>query len=696
MQRKSTISRAATGVFFFTVLSVYSGQSRAEPGADLSVPVGSPTTQPTNLMDPFASEPMRPTQDVKASDVNFDAKFGTVEMHVSDASLVDVLRMLSLQSQKNIVASNKVSGVITANLYGVTVREALDAILRSNGYVWKEEGNFIYVFTQAEVNAQQKANRVARTEIFRLSYAPVDQVANMIKPALSTEAQVAMTTPAKAGLASGTGDTGGNTNALTDTIVVTDYDENLEMVRRIIKEVDRRPQQILVEATILTARLTENNKLGIDFTVLGGVDFNGINAGSSLSSNGLTGAISGQSNGLSPQSIVAGNTGQLNDRGYVAGSFGGSGMKLGIVKNNIAMFLEALETTADTVLLANPKVLVLNKQKGEVRVGSELGYRSQTLTADSTTAGSVEFLETGTSLIFRPFIAEDGYIRMEVLPEESTGTLVDDAGGKLPQKQTSKVVTNILVKDGKTIVIGGLFRETNSTSRGQVPGLGNAPIIGPLFRKQSDDTVREELIILLTPHIVKDHDTYSELSERDLARFKQIRSGVRRGMMFFGRERLAESSYDAAVTEMSKPNPNRARAIWFLNQATNLNPRFIEAVEMKQELTGIELRSVDNGIAKDFIRDLIKMDVEAKESAFTFEGKSLLDGSTAKVAIDGLPAQPKQPAPAPREPEIAALAPPTIRRLMVNPLAALDLDWARNPEFEAPNPSETIVKLPND
>ncbi|HQY89323.1 MAG TPA: type II and III secretion system protein, partial [Tepidisphaeraceae bacterium] len=427
----------------------------------------------------------------------------------------------------------------------------------------------------------------------------------------------------------------------------------------------------------------------------------GINATSSSSANGLTSALTGQSNGLSPQQIVAGNAGSANDRGFIATSFGGSGLKLGVVKNNIAMFLEALETTADTVLLANPKVLVLNKQRGEVRVGSELGYRSQTLTADSTTAGSVEFLETGTSLMFRPFIAEDGFIRMEVLPEESTGTLVDDSGGKLPQKQTSKVITNILVKDGKTIVIGGLFRETNATSRGQVPGLGSAPLIGGLFRKQSDDTVREELIILLTPHIVKDHDMYSDLSKEDLARFNQVRVGVRRGMMFFGRERLAESSYDAAITEMNKPKPNRSRAIWFLNQATNLNPKFIEAIEMKQELTGKELRAVDNGIARDFVRDLVMRDVDAKNAPVAFEGQSMLDGATAKVTPNGLSTTPAKPEPTPVAPvpEVVAAVPVQTRRQIINPYAWIDLDFARSylaDSVDQPATNQNYVSLPND
>ncbi len=577
----------------------------------------------SGAVDPFAPAAEAPAPSPQPGAVHVDPRFGTVEIHVSDANILDVLRMLSLQSQTNIIASREVRGQITANLYGVTIREALDAILKSNGYVWREEGNFLYVFTQAEDAQNQQARRQRRTEIFRLSYAPVDQAQNMIKPALSKEGEVAVTSPARTGVSSGSGDTGGNNSAIADTLVITDYDENIEQVQRILAEIDRRPQQILVEATIMTARLTEENRFGIDFTILGGVDFSTV--------NGPGSAAPGLNTALGPNAASSANASAINERGYVGTSFGGSGLKLGVVKNNIAMFLEALETTADTALLANPKVLVLNKQKGEVRVGSELGYRSQTLSGDNTTQGTVEFLETGTSLTFRPFIGADGYIRMEVLPEESTGTLVEDAGGKLPQKQTSKVVTNILVRDGHTVVIGGLFRESSSTSRGQVPGLGSAPLIGPLFRKQTDNTIREELIVLLTPHIIKDHETYARLSAEELGRMNQLRTGVRRGMLPFGRERLAEAAYDAAVTELAKPSPDNGRAMWFLNQATNLNPKFIEAIELKQKLTGKSHDVIDNAVTRDFIRRLTIADVEKQASAAF--GSSTPPNATAPVVV---------------------------------------------------------------
>src|SRR5690606_17571449 len=110
---------------------------------------------------------------------------GTVEIHVNDAKLVEVLRMLSLQSQRNIVASKEVRGTVTANLYDVTVREALDAILHANGYAYREKGSFIYVYTAQELADIEKSERQRKTEVFRLHYTPAANAMTMIKPVLT-------------------------------------------------------------------------------------------------------------------------------------------------------------------------------------------------------------------------------------------------------------------------------------------------------------------------------------------------------------------------------------------------------------------------------------------------------------------------------------------------------------------------------
>ncbi len=557
--------------------------ANAFPSADSLLPV-EPTAEPAP--EPvYPAAPANRAASVTADDVRYSGPLGTVEIHVNDADVVEVLRMLSMQSQTNIIASRQVHGKVTASLYDVTVREALDAILASNGYAYREKGNFTYVYTAAELAQIQAAERKPETRVFRLFYTNAVNATNMIKPVLSPAGQVAVSEPAVGGLPTGAADTGGNSSTDQDMIVVTDYAENLDKIAAVLKEIDRRPQQILVEATILRASISDDNALGIDFNLVGGVDFTNIKA------------AGGQITGTGDGTVVAGDTPRSIGTGNSFSSSVPGGLKAGIIGGDASVFVSALEGVTDTVILANPKVLALNKQRGEVFVGRDDGYKTTTV-SETTSVQSVEFLKTGTRLLFRPFIADDGYIRMEVHPEDSDGGIT---AAELPFKVTTEVTSNIMVKDGHTIVIGGLFRDVSSTTKSQVPFFGNIPLAGALFRNQRDRTQREEVIILLTPHIVKDEIAYSDLSAEQLKAAEELRVGVRKGMMPWGRDRLAEGAYERAMTELAKPTPDRGRALFYLDAATNLNPKFLEAIQLKQDLTGRVVTSADNSSIRTFV-----------------------------------------------------------------------------------------------
>jgi len=573
----------------------------AAGGAPTSQPSEGPATQPSGQM-------IAPAMQTNAD--------GTFSLNITNgADLVETLRVIGFQAQKSILPSKDVHSVLPAlDLYNVTVHEALEAILKVNGFVYKEQGNFIYVYSTKEAAEMEKANRVVNTEVFRLYYTPAANAMNMLKGMLSEAGQMSVTTPAATGLASGTSDVGGNTHATDDVIVVTDYTDNLDRMRKVLKEIDRRPQQILIEATILRAALSENNALGVDFNILSGVDF-----ASLTSSNGqITGANLGTGTiaaGTNKSSVGTGNN-------FTQGINGG--LKVGFLNDNISIFVAALEGITDTTILANPKVLALNKQKGEVIVGRKDGYLTTTLT-DTTATQTVEFLDTGTRLVFRPFIGDDGYVRMEIHPEDSSGGLNN---ANLPFKITTEVTSNIMVKDGRTVVIGGLFRESSSTARSQIPGLGNIPLAGVLFRNQSDQTTREEIIILLTPHIVKDDAAFSDASEDLLKWGDQMRVGVRKGMMWWGRERLAETCYECAVSEMNKSHPDRNKALWHLDCATNLNPKFTEAIQMKQDITGKALTTSDNSAIRGFVRRQIMAERNAARADASEAMNSAMEPAT--------------------------------------------------------------------
>ncbi|MDQ3440070.1 MAG: secretin and TonB N-terminal domain-containing protein [Planctomycetota bacterium] len=642
--------------------------------------------------DPFAaptSQPAAPAagqgQSVSNSEVNV-SDAGTVEIHVNDANLVEVLRMLSLQTQKNILPSKEVRGSVTANLYDVTVREALDAILHANGYAYREKGNFIYVYTTKELSDIEKAELRMQTRVFRVYYTPALNAQNMIKPVMSSAGQCVVTTPALSGIETGSTGLGGNDHASDDILVVTDYPDNLDRVKSILDEVDKRPQQILLEAVICRAVLTEDNAFGIDFSVLGGVDFNGVNSAGSSPGDAIGGGT-----------ISNPDAGALNDNGFGGGDTGftgnvpNGGLRLGFVSNNIGVFLKALEQTTDTTILANPKVLTLNKQKGEIFVGNEDGYRT-TITTETTTSETVETLKTGTRLIFRPYIAADGYIRMEIHPEDSAGAVNSDG---LPNKTTTELNSNIMVKDGHTIVLGGLFRETTTSNRSQIPVLGNIPIFGAAFRSTNERTVREEVIILLTPHIVKDDSVMSELAEKELARAEQLRVGARRGLMWFGRERLAESAFESAKREMAKDRPNRKSALWHLNCATNLNPKFIEAIEMKQELTGLEVTTSDSSSIRSYVRRMVLEDVATVSSTKPSTRPSDLTVSHAPATqpVAATPTtQPIAAAPATQP----AFAEAVAEEAMKGYAEEVESDFAAAPTTQPAESGTTVTELPTD
>ncbi len=516
---------------------------------------------------------------------------GQVNLHVSDVELSTVLTLLSVQSQRNIIASPNVSGKVTAHLYDVSFDEALKAVLIPNGADYQQSGSFIYVYTKDELSkfATDDAAKPI-TKIFRLNYITSSDAVTYVTPLLSSTGHIVASSSAATGVESSPGDGGGNTYSAQDFVIVTDTPASVESAENIIKNIDVRPQQVVVEATILRAQLNDDNALGIDFSLVGGVDLDVLGA-TSLSVPDVTLST------LPPDRFerfnAAGRTGFSAD-------VPNGGLSIGILKDKVSIFLRALEQVTDSTVLANPKVLALNKQRGQVIVGRRDGFLTTTVT-DSTAVQSVEFLETGTQLIFRPFIADDGYIRVELHPEDSVGFV--NAQG-LPSEQTTEVTTNIVIRDGETILIGGLFREVTTNTRNQVPFMGNIPGLGPLFRSTNDITAREEVIILLTLHVVKNHAAYAESSMNVKEDIDRLRVGMRRGLMWHGRDKLAQSHYHKATDFYAAGD--LAQAQWHLDLALHNSSRMIPAIKLKERILKQRDWDTDATSIRTFVYHLIE------------------------------------------------------------------------------------------
>ncbi len=547
---------------------------------------------------------------------------GTFELLVSELPLSTVLRMLSVESHRNIIASPNVTGKVTANLYDVTFEEALDAVLVANGAGYRSVGNFIYIYTNEELSAMALAAQPLITRVFPLNYITAADAESYIKPLLGDDGTVATSPPAELGLSSDAEKAGGNTSAAQDFIVVRARRNEIEEVERILFQIDVCPRQVLIEATILRAQLTDDNALGIDFSLMGGVDLATLGA----ASNGLTDVALG----LLPQERFE-RFNAIATTGFTSDVPGG-GMSIGIIKDKVAVFLRALEAITDTVVLANPKILALNKQKAQIIVGRRDGYLTTTVT-ETQAIQTVDFLETGTQLVLRPFIGDDGRIRVELHPEDSVGFV--SAQG-LPSEQTTEVTTNVIVRDGETILIGGLFREVTTDARKQVPGLGNLPIIGPLFRSRSDATTREEVIILLTIKIVKDADAYAAASREQYEAVERMRVGVRQGLMWHGRERISQTQYRKAVEAFTAGEKDKA--LYHVNMALHANGRMVPAIELKEIIVGERAWDEDGTGGRGFLHHLISQE---RGYSRPFPGRPPRGLDTPREPEDSAPAERK-------------------------------------------------------
>ncbi|MEM9420231.1 MAG: secretin N-terminal domain-containing protein, partial [Planctomycetota bacterium] len=384
-------------------------------------------------------------ESLEGQDVAVDS-LGQIDITVKDLEIAKVLQLLSIQSQRNIVASRNVSGKVSADLYGVSFNEALEAILTPNGYGYEEKGNFIYVYTAAELEERQNAMRKTITKVVRLNYISSTDAAAFITPLLSGNGSITATGEPDAGFLPSQTDGGENSFAHADTLLIRDYEENVEEIETVLKELDVRPKQVLVEATILQATLTEQNAFGVDFSVVANFD-------ALADFTNPLGVVDQMINGTN---TGGGGTGVSSTVGNTA--TGNSGIKVGVTGSDASVFLRALDSVTDTTVLAKPNILVLNRQKADLLVGERLGYLSTTVT-DTSETQTIEFLDVGTQLSVRPFVSEEGNIRLELRPSVSDGTTRLEGGFIIPDETTQELVTNIIVESGQTVVLGGLFVE---------------------------------------------------------------------------------------------------------------------------------------------------------------------------------------------------------------------------------------------
>lgn len=473
----------------------------------------------------------------------------TITVNFQDEDLGEILEMFSTNYQLNLVYGSDVVGTVTMNFFNAPVEEALAQLLRANNLTYEVDGSFIVVQPATSSGGMSSGSKFPPTVIY-LNHIQAEDVEPILAPMLAATEKVVKSAKVQAGIENLT-DLGGKSEASRDFVVVYASENTLTKIQELVERLDQPPAQILVEATIISVTLNDDYQLGFDFTALGGIDFQAMGGSTDVTSGVTRGNVN-----------VAGNDWLygVEQQGFTNPDQ--KGLHFGILRNQVGVFVSALEEVTNATVLSNPQILTVNRHAAELLVGRKLPYITTNVTQTSSTQ-TVAFLEVGTSLTFRPYVTDDGYIRLEVHPKKSDG-FINSLG--LPEESTTEVSTNILVREGNTVVIGGLIESILTTSESQVPFLGDLPWIGRLFRSTSEQESKSEVIVLLTPHIVSDN----ELSRRAEAKEAQMRTAVANlaaSHTGYLRPSYARRMYKEATAALAEGNPEKAlaKAEWGLS-----------------------------------------------------------------------------------------------------------------------------------
>lgn len=537
------------------------------------------------------------------------SEFMTVDIVAQNSYVTDILQKLAIQARKNIVPSAGTERLVTANIYGVSFDEALDGILRPNGLGFAEEGDFIFVYTQQELVAVREEEGLGtRPRLIELDYLRAQDAQTYATPMLSEQGRIEVTRdiPAPAGAGGGAGEVNDisiytpaeNEFDTRNGIIVHDTQERIERIEAFLKDLDVRPKQVLLEATVIQTSLTEATAFGVDFALMGDesfVDF--FQAPTGGQGIGLLPDADNPNVSVAPRTKTAF---AVSDVGNVG--LGSAGIRAGYV-GNVGAFLRALDQVTDVTLLSNPKVMTLNRQRAKVFVGDRISYVETVSVPNGPTSQNRQTIDVGVILDIRPFVLGDGRVRLELAPKISK-VLPSNINPEFPDESIQSVNTDILIPEGYTAVIGGLFREDTSRSRNQVPVLGDLPLIGPLFQGRDDELDQVEVIFLIKPTVIDD-ETLGAMGEQVLEYRDNVRVGTRMGLLPWSRERQSARLNLEAERLLVEGEAEEAR--WCLRRSLSLYPvqpgvvRAIEKLE-DQDLWLRDLSLVNALVDEEYAR----------------------------------------------------------------------------------------------
>ena len=399
-----------------------------------------------------------------------------ISLDFQDADIHNILRIIADVSGMNVITSDAIKGKVTMKLIDVPWDLALETILKNNKLGMVKTGNIIRVTTAEELNREKAALIVSqdvsdKSETLYIRYFQVNyETAIKLKDNLKS-------------LASPRGTI--DVNERTNTLIVQDSRDRLADMQNLIEKLDKRPMQVLIEARIVEVNHSFTRELGIKW----GGNYNMTTGNAFPATIGLSG-VSGGAASSAAGSIVSTGTSAVT---------GTLGLKLGSVDSTalLDMQLMSLQNEGKGRILSMPKISTMNNIEATIESGRDIPY--QTTSASGT---KTEFKTATLKLKVTPHITPDNFVRLEIEANKDEADFANQLPGAPPPILTKRAKTEVLIKDGDTTVIGGLFKETNSENEAGVPFFSKIPVIGWFFKNNAKANTGEELLIFITPKVL--------------------------------------------------------------------------------------------------------------------------------------------------------------------------------------------------
>ena len=422
-------------------------------------------------------------------------------LNFQDIDVRSVLQLLADTSGQNIVVSDSVTGNLTLRLQNVPWDQALDIVLRTKGLDKRRQDNVIIIGPTEELASREKAELAARREVQELSpvhseflqvnYAKVSDLAKLIKSANAKESMLS---------------TRGSLSIddRTNTLLVQDTAERLADIRRLVQTLDVPIRQVLIEARIVVVSDTFERdlgaKLGISTAGSAGANLFSVSGSATASDSIVNAATSTLSGPAAIATAALANRYQVNlPATNVNGSFG---VSLLSGSHLIDLELSAAENEGKSETISSPRIITANQKQATIMQGVEIPYQESASSGATTT----QFKNAVLSLKVTPLITPDNRVVLDLdVSDDTVGANVQSAtGGSVPSIDTREIQTQVLVNDGQTVVLGGILETTKSKTANKVPFLGDIPVVGNLFKNTININNKTELLIFITPKILRE------------------------------------------------------------------------------------------------------------------------------------------------------------------------------------------------